>query len=95
MSKQEVRLAGRVELHGPDGFSKIGVQIGGKRTLDIETEKIPPDLRGLGSTVLVTFKQGNQAFESKGGDVRYHYEDVVISALPENPQLGWFPSDDK
>ena len=91
--KQEVRLEGRIEMHLGSGYSKLAVRIGGTRTIDIQTEKIPVHLRAVGTKVLVILKQGSESFQSLSGDTRYHYNDVVITDLPDEVQLGWFPAD--
>ncbi|HVN20628.1 MAG TPA: hypothetical protein VMU05_17715 [Dongiaceae bacterium] len=88
-TKQEVRLEGRIQMHGNDGYSKIAVLIGGSRWMDFETEKIPPHLRGVGTKVLVIFKQGDERFPGpKGG---YHYDTIEVTDFVEGIELGWFP----
>jgi hypothetical protein len=88
-AKQEVRLEGRIQLHGDDGYSKIAVLIGGSRWIDFKTEKIPPHLRGIGTKVLVVFKQGNERFSHPGGG--YQYDTIVVTDFVEGGELGWFP----
>jgi len=55
--------------------------------LNIETEKIPPHLRSVGTRVLVTFKEGDEQFSSGG----YHYDSVVVTDFRDGTELGWFP----
>ena len=90
-AKQEVRLEGRVEMHVAGGYSKIAVRIGGSRMIDVRTEKIPPHLRGLGTKVLVVFKQTDESFHSAREHVEYDVDEVLIQDLPENAEFGWFP----
>lgn len=88
---QELRVEGRIEMHGNDGYSTVSVQIGGSRSIEVPTETIPQHLRGLGTRVLVLFRQGDQPVKSPPNKAGFHYSETVIQDLPDNPELGWYP----
>ena len=89
--KQELRVEGRVEMHLPGGVSKIAVKLGGSRTIDIPTNEIPEHLRGLGSRLLLIFKQSDEIVRAPSGEEAHTYDGIVIKDLPLDAEFGWFP----
>jgi hypothetical protein len=79
-------------MHGNDGYSKIAVLIGGSRLVDIKTDNIPPHLRGIGSKVLVVFKQGEEPFSGVTGEAGYRYDSVVVTDFVDGTDLGFVPA---
>ena len=49
----ELRVIGRLEMHLPEGYSKVRLEMGGRYDLDIPTRCIPPHLRKMGSRFVV------------------------------------------
>lgn len=58
-----IRQPGRVALHINGSFSKIQLDTGS--VIDVPTDSIPPELRALGSRVLVTIDTGRRTIESQ------------------------------
>ena len=79
-------------MHQNDGYSKIALVMGGSRLIDVETEKIPQHLRGIGTKVLVTFKQGDTPFPGPKGETGYHYDSVTVTDFVGGAALGWSPA---
>jgi len=72
---RECSVSGRVEFHLDGGVTKVGIWIGGRRLVDIDTGAVPLELRALGTWLALRLSaEGGWTVEGRGQPVPTYEE---------------------
>jgi hypothetical protein len=85
LTKEDLPLEGRIEMHLNNGFTKVRVLIGGERFrfIDVPTKEISAHLRSIGLQVLLTYKPAEKPIKVNDQEF-YLAQNIVIGELPKD-----------
>lgn len=82
-TRSPFREPAQVVMHLDSGYTRVRLRSGGFEW-EIPTEKIPPDLRRIGSRVLITMPRFSVDVTDSAEDIRRAIDRLEVHPLPDD-----------